>query len=186
MILLLTGTAWGLDGNDALVLQLAGDVVISGTFLRAEPDQIWLSSAEDSEIIAVPLILLENATINGAPVSLEQIHSEAAQSWETVRVLVGDQGWAPHPIPVSGASLLFAGAGHAMLGDGRAAGGYAAVESVLLGTIALNVALEDPRSLPALIAVDVLLKIYAAQESARMARRKREIAEIRHIEVNSP
>jgi hypothetical protein len=72
--------------------------------------------------------------------------------------------------------MLFAGTGHAMLGDWKAAGGYAAVEGVVLGTIALNVALEDPRPLPALIALDVIFKIWAAQEAARTAKRRREIA----------
>lgn len=185
MIPMLIGAAWALDGNDALELQLAGDVVTTANFLRAEPHQIWVTR-EDGAPTAVPPMLLQQASMNGEPVSLEQLHSEAVASWETALLLVGDLGRLPRPVSVAGASLLFAGTGHAILGEWGTAGGYAAVEGVLLGTVALNVALEDPRPLPALLAADVLLKIYAAQESARIARRKREMAETRHREVNLP
>jgi len=173
---LLAGAALALDGNDRLVLELAGGEVVEGSYIRSGPDTVAISPAA-GEIHEVPLVIVEQALVNGEPMPLEQLRAEAAAAWQQTLLMVPPEQWNPHPAGVAGASMLLAGTGHAMLGEWKAAGGYAAVEGVFLGTIALNVALEDPRPLPALIGLDVLFKIWAAQEAARIAKRRRGIAE---------
>jgi hypothetical protein len=175
LLWLTASAALALDGSDRLELTMAGGVLVDGAFLRATPDSLLLSP-EAGEIIEVPLVLIEAATINGESMATEALRAEAAAAWQQSLLFSSDPGPMPHPAGVAAASMLFAGTGHAMLGDWKAAGGYAAVEGVVLGTIALNVALEDPRPLPALIALDVIFKIWAAQEAARTAKRRREIA----------
>lgn len=176
MLLLLVGAALALDGNDTLRLTLAGAVEVEGSFLRASPDAL-LVSPEAGEHIEVPLVLIEAAVVNGEPMGLAELRAEAAEAWQREMALIPDDLRLPSPVGVGAASVVWAGAGHALLGEWRPAAGYAALDAVILGTIGLNVAAEDPRPLPALVALDVLVKIWAAQESARMAKRRREIVQ---------
>lgn len=174
MILLLLQTALALDGNDHLSVTLAGPVVVDGQYLRAEPDQVWLSTA-DGSITALPLVLVEAVVCNGEEMPLVVFQQEVSMAWQQTLSLA--EGPTPHPIATAGTSLLLAGAGHALLGEWRVGAGYAVAEMIVLGTAVAMVAVDDPRPLPSLLVLDGFLRVYAAQESARKARQRRAIAE---------
>ena len=121
-------------------------------------------------------MLVESATRNGEPMSLPQLQSEVAEAWALLEAFRADPPPHPRPVTVVGLSMLWAGAGHAALGDRRGFATYSVVESVLLSSIALNVAINNPQPLPSLIALDLLFKGWSARETARVARRRQELA----------
>ena len=175
-VLLGSSAGWALDGNDTVRLVLAGGAVVEGRFLYAEPSAVVLSVPAQDDDVSVPLVIVDAVEVNGAAVGLEAFRAEAAAAWSQREALLGGLPGAPHPAAVATASVvLWSGAGHAMMRDWRAFGGYSALEGMLLGAIAVNVATENGGPLPALIGLDVLLRAFAAQESARVARRRREI-----------
>lgn len=167
------GAVWALDGSDALRLTLDGGVVVEGRFARAGAASVFLNASEQG-LAEVPLVLINAVAVNGQPMSLPVFEAELAESWRASMLIDGERiGPAPPPAVVAGASMVWAGAGHAALGEWKSFGLYSGVEVALLGLAALNLTQEDLRPLPALLALDVLFKIYAAQESARIAKRRR-------------
>ena len=174
--------AAALDGNDALNLTLTGDVEVSGWFLRAESDRVVISS--ETGIIEVPLVLVESVQRNGEPMGAAEFQLEIAEAWSLLEAFRADPPPHPHPAAAVGLSLLWAGGGHAALGDWRGFATYSVVETVLLSSIALNVAINNPQPLPSLIALDVIFRGWSARESARVARRRQDV--IRRYETLPP
>ena len=174
--------AAALDGNDDLTLTLTGEVEVSGRFLRAESDRIVLSG--EVGIVEVPLVLIESAQRNGLPMGEAELQLEVAEAWALLEAFRADPPPHPHPAAAVGLSLLWAGGGHAALGDWRGFATYSVVESVLLSSIALNVAINNPQPLPSLIALDVIFRGWSARESARVARRRQDV--LRRYETLPP
>ncbi|MEL6346359.1 MAG: hypothetical protein AAFV53_24825 [Myxococcota bacterium] len=168
--------AVALDGGDVLRLTLEGDVVVEGVFARATASEVMVN-APDVGVTAVPLVLVTAVAVNGTPMGLEAFKAEAASAWQQSMVFSPQSpGQTPHPALVASTSMLWAGSGHAALGEWKDFAVYSTVEVVLLGAMAVNLVQEDVRPLPPLIALDALFKIYAAQESARIAKRRRRAA----------
>jgi hypothetical protein len=181
LALLLTPLANALDGNDDLVLTLTGGMAVSGWFLRAESDRIVLSG--ETGLIEVPLVLIESVSRNGEPMGEAVFQSELAEARALLEAFRADPPPHPHPATTFGLSLLWAGAGHAAIGDRRGFATYSVVEGVLLSSIALNVATSNPQPIPSLVALDVIFKVWSARESTRVARRRQEV--LRRYETSS-
>lgn len=179
------GVALALDGNDQVRLELAGGAVVEGRFLRAEPGAVILSNAAQGAV-AVPLVIVEGASLNGAPMGLEAFRAEAAAAWELRASLLAESPSAPPAAVVAGMSMLWAGAGHAALGEWRAFGGYSAAEAIIWGTVVFNLANEEVEPVPTLIALDLIVRAWAAQESARIAKRRREIRRAAEAAAQGP
>jgi hypothetical protein len=165
--------AAALDGNDDLTLTLTGDVEVSGWFLRAEFDRIVISG--ETGIVEVPLVLIESAQRNGVPMAEAELELEVAEAWSLLEAFRAEPPPHPHPVATVGLSMLWAGGGHAALGDWRGFATYSVVESVLLSSIALNIAINNPQPLPSLIALDVIFRGWSARGSARVARRRQDV-----------
>ena len=166
--------AWALDGNDTVSLVLAGGTVVEGRFLRAEPGTVVISTQAQGPV-AVPLVIVEGAAVNGAALGLEVFLAEAEEAWERRLAVVEAAPSAPSPAVVAGASMLWAGAGHATLGEWRTFAGYSAAEAVIWGAVALSIVQDDTQAVVPLIGLDLIFRAWSAQESARTARRRREI-----------
>ncbi|MFT5681800.1 MAG: hypothetical protein ACI8RZ_002718 [Myxococcota bacterium] len=173
LALLLMPLASALDGNDSLDLTLTGDVEVSGWFLRAEADRVVISS--EVGIVEVPLVLIESVSRNGEPMGAAAFAEELAEAWGLLEAFRADP--PPHPAPAVtfGLSLLWAGSGHAAIGDWRGFTTYSIIEGVLLSSIALNVATSNPQPIPSLIALDVIFKVWSARESTLVARRRQDV-----------
>lgn len=182
--LLLLQNAAALDGNDSLTLTLTGGVDVTGWFLRAESDQVVLSSK--SGIVEVPLVLVESVVCNDEPMPLVEFQAEAAEAWGLLEAFRADPPPHPHPAATVGLSLLWAGSGHAALGDWRGFATYTVVETVLLSSIALNVATNNPQPIPSLIALDLIFRGWSARESARVARRRQDVLRRYESDGSSP
>ena len=173
MLFLLMPLAAALDGNDELTLQLTGDVAVSGRFLRAEADRVVLSSQTGP--VEVPTVLVESVQLNGEPMNHAVFMAELADAWAQLEAFRADPPPHPRPITTAGLSMLWSGAGHAALGDWKSARNYGIVEGVVLSSIALNVALENPQPIPSLIVVDMAFRVWSARESVRIARRRQDV-----------
>ena len=169
---LLSPLAHAIDGNDELHLELATGESVSGWFYSSQAGELELTGANTHRI--VPIFLVSGVVRDGEPLDLALFHSE---------LLARELAYArfrehppPHPAPsvAFGASLLWAGAGHAALGDWRSFALYSIVEAGLVGTATWAALGEGTQgTLLPVAAVDLLFRGYAAGESARIARARR-------------
>ena len=171
--LLLIPIAAALDGNDQLALTLTGGVEITGWFLRAEADRVVLSG--DVGIVEVPVVLIESVMRNDEPMGEALFMGEVAEAWSLLEAFRADPPPHPHPAATFGLSLLWAGSGHAAIGDWRGFRNYSLIEGALLSSIALNVAVDNPQPIPTLIALDVIFRVWSARESTLVARRRQDL-----------
>lgn len=160
----------GLDGNDRLKLSLATGEVVGGWFYDVDDQFIVLSG--DNRFAEVPLALVVGVVHDGTPEPLDLFFEDVAQA-RARSVVIGDLR-APAPAAVIGMSFVWAGSGHAALGDWRGFAGYSVVECAILGTAAWNISQEPNLAvLLPLAGLDLIFKGYAAGESARIARSRR-------------
>ncbi len=172
-VLALLPAALALDGNDEMQLTLRGGSVVTGRYLRVSADGLVLSG-EDGPV-DVPMVLVESAVVDGDAMGVAELSAALATARESLAVWLVDP--PPHPAPavVIGASMLWAGAGHAALGDWRSLAAYSVVEGVLWTAAAVNIAQQDARPLLPLLGLDIAFKVWSARESSRTARQRREI-----------
>jgi len=175
LLLALCGPALALDGNDALTLELVGGARVEGWYVGVDGGTLRVSG--DNRFTDVPVEQIVAAQRDGEPLPLAQLHAELDAAQRQLDALRADPPAHPAPVVVGGASLLYAGAGHAAMGEWKAAAGWAAIDTVVLGAAAWNLVGEKsvPGALPVL-ALDVIIKAAAAGDAARIARRRR-----RHI-----
>lgn len=171
---LLLGCALALRASDALTLELAGGGEVSGTFVRAEAGAVVLRAAEGP--VEVPRALVVAVSLNGEPWTVHALLVELDAAERERAALLADPPPSPPPALVAGLSLLWSGAGHAALGESRAAAGYAAADAVMIGAGALS--LVNPRNRATgvtIFALDLALRGYAAAEAAQLARSRRDL-----------
>lgn len=171
--LLLLPIASALDGNDQLTITLSGDVEVTGWFLRAEADRVVLSS--DVGIVEVPVAIVESVIRNGEPMGEALFLAELSDAWSLLEAFRADPPPHPHPVATFGLSMLWAGSGHAAIGDWRGFRNYSIIEATMLSSIALNIAVDNPQPLPTLIALDVIFRVWSARESTLVARRRQDL-----------
>lgn len=172
MLLAAPRPAAALDGNDELTLALHGGAIVTGWYVGVDAGVLRLSG--NNRFTNVPLDQVQAVQRDGEPVELALFLAEAAQAQAALDALRADPPRTAPPAVAFGASLVWAGAGHAAAGDWKGAAGWAAVDAVLLGAAAWNLGAE--RSMGAalpIFAIDLLVRGVAAGDAARIARRER-------------
>ncbi len=170
--LLFCAAALALDPGDQVQIVLVGGGEIYGAVKSAGPNSLALTGSNQE--YRVSLALVESASINGEQSTVAQLKEDAAelyhrQSMELSRLKAN----SPKPLVVFGASMLWPGAGHLMLGERRLGLGYATVELLLVGTGALFAYTDNYPSLVPLLGVETLFRVYAVSDATGKARRRR-------------
>lgn len=173
--LVLVASALALEPGDRVRLELAADQSLEGILQSADGDELVLSSAGVQH--TVRLTVVEHAWVDGRSLTPADLGREMAELEQREALERAAQGWIPRPASVAIASVLWPGAGHAMLGQWGLFAGYSGVEAVLLGLSAYYV-FYDQNLVPAvpLVAVSALFRGYAAVDSARTASKRRAVS----------
>ncbi len=169
--LLLGGSAQAFDGNDALRVTVVGGDVVEGWYVSAVDGLLVLSG--NNQFYEVPLPAIQTIVRDGELLDPLTVQAELASAQATMDAFRADPPPHPHPAAVIGASMLFAGAGHAMVGEWKPVAGYAAVELVLLGTAAWNVRNRTYAVLVPLGLLEMVVRGYSASEAAAITRSRR-------------
>ncbi len=151
-----------------LVVEVIGGERYEGAFVGLAQERLKLSTHDG--LIELPVPVLVGVEVEGAPYSVEAFR-EGVRAWG--RALVDASVRTPRPVVVVGLSVLWAGAGPAALGQWKSAGAYSLLEASFLGAGAVMIANEQYGPLLPLAALDGLLHVWAATDSAREARRRR-------------
>jgi hypothetical protein len=170
----LVASAWALAPYDDLEMTLLGGTTVDGEFLRPASEQA-LSLLVDGAIVTVELGLLQSVKVNGAAQDLAPFRAEVAEAW-AARLRPDPR---PHPLPAValGSSILFAGTGQALLGEGPEFRGYALLQVVCLSMEAVAVFYtEDAGLLVAVGALDLGLRGLSGVSAYRTARFRRQHA----------
>jgi hypothetical protein len=169
--LALLGSAWALSAYDDVALALAGGTTIEGKFLRAASETSVHVMVED-EIVTVQLALVETVKVNGAAQDLAPFREDVAEAWVTR--LRPDPRPQPLPGVALGSSLVFAGTGQALLKQGPAFRGYAALQVACIAMEAVAVFYaKDAGLLVTVGALDVGLRGLSGVAAYRTARFRR-------------
>jgi hypothetical protein len=170
--LLLCAAAWALEPGDQVQVELVGGGEIQGSVKSAGPTSLMLTGGNQEH--RVSLALVEGAWINGEQTTTAQLKEEAAelyhrQSLELSRL----KDHSPRPLVVFGASMLWPGTGHLLLGERGLGLGYALVELMLVCTGAFFAYTENYQSLVPLIGVETLFRVYAVSDATGKSMRRR-------------
>lgn len=164
--------AAALDGNDELLLQLDGGAVVTGWYVGVDGGVLRLSG--DNRFTDIPVDQVIAVQRDGEPLDLEDFQAEVTDAQALLDALRADPPATPPPAVAFTTSLLWAGAGHATMGEWKGAAAWAAIDATLLAAAAWN--LFGEKSLGAavpVLALDVLVRGVAAGDAARIARRRR-------------
>jgi len=159
-------------GNDRFELVLQGGASVTGWYVSV--DQGILKLSGDNRITPVPVDLVVAVRLNDQDILVEDFLDEVRQSQERLDLMRADPGPSASPALAGGLSLAWAGAGHLAVGAPKEAVGWAVLDGALIGAAAWTLAAE--RSVGAtvpILALDVLVRVAAASDASRAARRKR-------------
>jgi len=163
--------ACALSGNDVLQLTLLDGSEVEGFFHHGDEAEVTLTSAAGP--VTVPVVLVSSVLQNGELLPMHLFYSEL------VEMKVQHDLWlaAPPPMPAPGlvfsSSLLWAGSGHAMLGDWKGFAEYSVIETVLIGGMLWAASEQNIQFLIPLVGLDAIFKGRAARDSHRIALRRR-------------
>lgn len=163
--------ALALDGNDSLVLRLAGGGEVEGWFYSVADGVLTVSG--DNRFTRIPVSAVVAVQRDGEPLPMAVFQSEVDQAQALLDAMRADP--PPHPPAgvVIGASVLWAGAAPASVGNWKKAAAYSVVEGVLVGTAIANARAGSAAVLVPLLGLDVLFKGYAAGEAVRVTKKRR-------------
>ena len=170
------GPARALDGNDVLTLELVSGEKVYGWYFETDAGVLVLTG--DNRRREVPLDWVSAVNLNGdeiSQVAFKAMLDEAQAELDAFR-----ENPPPHPPPVvvSGLSWIWAGAGHAALGEWKKSGLYAMVDCVLWGTGAFAVLQGQQFAiLIPLAGVEILFRGASAGQAARISRERRRLLE---------
>ena len=167
----LSGPARAISPGDDVWLYTVDGEVVQGAWLRPLPGWVVLTGEQDRR---VPLTEVLEVRVKGADISVDRLHAELDAAWQ------GELAWRadppPHPAPgvPAAASFAWAGLGHALVGEGRQAWRWAAVDAGLVGAALLTATVgAQPGAALTIGVVDLFVRGAAAGASARVARRTR-------------
>ncbi len=171
LVVTLTRAASAIAPGDQLWLYTVNGEVIQGAWLGPLPGWVVLTGEEDHR---VPLSELVEVRWRGEVIPVDRFRADLDAAWRAELSWRADP--PPHPSPAvpAAASFLWAGLGHAMVGEGREAWRWAAVDAGLVGAAVLTAAVgAQPGAALTIGVVDLLVRGAAAGASARVARRTR-------------
>jgi hypothetical protein len=163
----------GIRSGLPLEVQLLGDQRYEGAFVGLEDQRLLLSTREG--VVELPLPALVAVTIEGQRYSPEAF-LEGTRRWG--RQLIESSARVPPPVLVAGASVLWAGAGPAVLGDWKGFAAYSLLEASFIGAGAVMISNDQYGPLLPLAALDVLLHVWAGSEGVRESKRRRSRARL--------
>lgn len=169
LIAALFAGAQAVESGEPLRVQLVGGATVDGYFLRTDGATLVLSANNGVTEVSAPLI---TAVWRGDdPVPPEQFRAELV-AWSLAAR--PPEHRSPAPLLVGAASVVWPGAGHAILGDWQGFAGYSAVECVLLGAAAYQIFYQESYGpLVPIAALDLLFRATATAEAVRTAKRER-------------
>lgn len=172
---LTVGSAQALGPDERLRLQLVAGGEVSGFFYSCEAAALTITAGGERQ--SVPLSLIEGAWRGEEHLTAEALRAEAEACYEARLAEASAPGLRrPPPLAVGLASAVLPGAGHAMLGDWGTAIGYGVVELGLLGAASYWLFYERrPGPILPIIALDLVFRTYAIADSARIAKRRRQL-----------
>ena len=171
-LILCTLVAHALDGNDRLVLSIQGGPEVQGWFYSVDEHTLVVSG--DNRFTSIPLDSIRAVQRNEEPMALEEFQSEVLTILAALEDERADPPPHPHPFVVASLSMLWAGAGHAVLGEWTEVKGYAVAEGVILGAAVYNIYRRSSAGvLISLAALDLLFKGYSAGEAVYLVRARR-------------
>lgn len=147
---------------------------MTGWYVSVDQGELRLSG--DNRITPVPVGLIVGVRLNDEEITLVAFLEEVRRDQERLDLLRSTPGPRVSPAAAGGLSLAWAGAGHLAVGEPREAVGWAVLDGVLIGAAAWTLAGE--RSVGAtvpILALDALIRVAAATDAARSARRKRRL-----------
>lgn len=156
-----------------LVVEVIGGQRYEGAFVGLRANHLRVSTHDG--LLEVPVPVITAVSVQGVSYEPEAF-LEGVQRWgqelaeQAVRV--------PPPALVACSSVLWAGAGPALLGDWQAFAAYSLLEASFLGAGAVMIVNEQYGPLLPLAALEVLLHGWAAGDSVRESRRRRSRAEL--------
>jgi len=160
--------AWALTAGEPLKLELAGEVVLEGTFHATDGEVLVLVSGGES--LRVALAIVEGCERAGSTLDPAALRQEAALWAESQQ----PSGPTPHPAVVGVASAVWPGSGHLLLRDVPTWAGYAAVDATLLALAGwFGFREQAPDAVGVFLALDLLFRGYAVREAVLDARRLR-------------
>ncbi|MCP4806497.1 MAG: hypothetical protein GY913_08710 [Proteobacteria bacterium] len=183
MIWLGCAAAFALAPNDEMRVQLRGGDEVVGAVHTADADVLVLSG--DNQLTEIPLALVETAWIEDREVDRDALGQEleAYVEWDLARRELGPALRTPAPPFVATASILWPGSGHLMLGDPKGFVGYAVVDAALIGAgVWFAVGEGNAAPLLPLAAIDAGVRVYAAADATRTARRRRKALTLGPVE----
>lgn len=163
----LLGGAEAVEPADRVRVELVAGGEAEGWFLGWDGESLSLSG--DNQVFTVPLALVEAVSVNGDALTVDTFRDALPEVAAPPAPV-----WRPSPALAGGASLIWPGSGHAMMGDWGGFAGYTAVELVLWGGAAWW-AFGERRTGPlvTVVLLDAVFRVYAVAESVDMARRAR-------------
>lgn len=167
------GPVWAsglaVESGERLRVELVGGALLEGYFLRTDGAVLVLSTENQALEVSAPLI---TAVWRGQdPVPPEQFRAEL-EAWALAAQPI--EKWHPAPLLVGAASVVWPGAGHAILGDWHSFAGYSVVECVLLGVAAYQVFYQESYGpLVPIAALDLMFRGTATADAVRTAKRQR-------------
>ncbi|MBN1336304.1 MAG: hypothetical protein JXB39_10110 [Deltaproteobacteria bacterium] len=157
-------------GTPVVVVLLDGHR-LEGTFAGFEAQAVRLTGPRGVE--PIPLVLVGAVEVSGhawTPAAFLEGARRAADALPPLGV--------PHPVVPLVASFAWAGTGHLVLHDTRSFLGYAALDAILVGAGLVFVLERHWGALAPVVAVDLVLRSWAGQESAREAARRRALRRV--------
>lgn len=161
-------------GNDRFELALQGGTIVTGWYVSVDQGILRLSG--DNTFTPVPIDLVVSVLWNDQEMALEDFREQLRQNQEALDLLRADPPRSVAPAVAGGLSLAWAGAGHVAVSRPREAVGWAVLDGALIGAAVWSIAGE--RSLGAavpILALDGFVRIAAAADAARFARRQRRV-----------
>ena len=162
-----------LAAGTPLELEVVGGQRYEGAFVGIEDPILQLSTRDGVVDIPLPAVVVVN--IDGVPYSTEAFR-EGARQWG--QALLDEALRVPHPFLAGASSVLWAGAGPAVLGDRKSAFAYTILEISFIGAGAVMISNEQYGPLLPLAALDVMLHVWAGAESVRESKRRRSRAKL--------
>lgn len=175
MMLALASLAIALDSGDEVQFELRGGGEVQGYALQAESDHLVVSNSD--AVYQVHTALVTRVWVAGVELDVDTYHRDLdtfRRAQLEARGLGPDARRPPPPWVVGGASLLWPGSGHLLLGDLPQFIGYSCVEIAFLGIAAywvFGAQLYGP--LIPLALLDGTFRAYAAADTVRSAKRRR-------------
>lgn len=170
-----------LSPNDKVEVELTGGDTVTGRLSSAQPGVLFIHSAQGG--LEVNLELVSSARINDVEISLNILHQESQDLWQTTSERLSPLGSLPNPYWAATASALLPGSGQRMLGQARAANSYFVADLVLVSLSSwLIFGRQDYGNALPLLGLDAVFRVYSSAEAYRDTRvRSALISGERHI-----